>query len=106
VITITNLPSAGSANNNFGETLAQITGSVCQDCSPGTPAAQKPACAEVDLVHAAARSDLRRSAGEFEGDGRAQRFRSAGELAFRGDAAGCGETASVAGRCVGDAKRP
>ncbi len=38
VATITNLPTAGSANNNFGETLAQITGSVYQDYSPATPA--------------------------------------------------------------------
>lgn len=38
VITITNLPPAGSANNNFGETLGQISGSVYQDYSPATPA--------------------------------------------------------------------
>ena len=38
VIAIANLPSAGSANNLFGETLAQITGSVYQDTGAGTPA--------------------------------------------------------------------
>ena len=37
-ITITNLASGGSANNNFGETLALISGSVYQDTGAGTPA--------------------------------------------------------------------
>ena len=37
-IAITNLPSAGSANNVFGETLAQVSGSVYQDYSAGVPA--------------------------------------------------------------------
>ena len=38
VVAITNLAAAGSTNNDFGETLAQIAGSVYQDYSPGTPA--------------------------------------------------------------------
>ncbi|MEO8523607.1 MAG: SdrD B-like domain-containing protein [Caldimonas sp.] len=38
VITITNLASSGSASNNFGETLAQISGSVYQDYTAATPA--------------------------------------------------------------------
>ena len=38
VITITNLPAAGSPNNNFGETLAALTGSVYQDYTSSTPA--------------------------------------------------------------------
>ena len=38
VISIGNLPAAGSANNNFGETLAQLSGSVYQDTGAGTPA--------------------------------------------------------------------
>ncbi len=38
VIALTNLPPAGSANNHFGETLGQISGSVYQDYSPATPA--------------------------------------------------------------------
>ncbi|MDQ2797819.1 MAG: hypothetical protein M3Y06_11790, partial [Actinomycetota bacterium] len=38
VVTLTNLSSAGSANNNFGETLAQLSGSVYQDTGAGTPA--------------------------------------------------------------------
>lgn len=38
VIAITNLPSGGSANNNFGETLGQISGSAYQDYSAATPA--------------------------------------------------------------------
>lgn len=37
-IPITNLPAAGSADNNFGETLAAIAGSVYADYSPAAPA--------------------------------------------------------------------
>jgi len=37
-ITITNLPSAGSANNNFGELVGSLSGSVYVDYSPATPA--------------------------------------------------------------------
>ena len=36
VVTLTNLASAGSANNNFGETLALLSGSVYQDTGAGT----------------------------------------------------------------------
>jgi large repetitive protein len=38
VATITNLPAAGSPNNNFGETLGSLAGSVYQDTGAGTPA--------------------------------------------------------------------
>ena len=38
VITISNLPIGGSPNNNFGETVAALAGSVYQDYSPATPA--------------------------------------------------------------------
>ena len=37
-IAVTNLLPAGSANNNFGETLATLAGSVYQDTGAGTPA--------------------------------------------------------------------
>jgi large repetitive protein len=37
VATINNLPAAGSPNNNFGETLASLSGSVYQDTGAGTP---------------------------------------------------------------------
>ena len=38
VIAVSNLPVGGSPNNNFGETLASLAGSVYQDYSPATPA--------------------------------------------------------------------
>jgi uncharacterized repeat protein (TIGR01451 family) len=37
-ITVGNLPATGSANNNFGETLASLAGSVYADTGAGTPA--------------------------------------------------------------------
>ncbi|MFN9805568.1 MAG: SdrD B-like domain-containing protein, partial [Betaproteobacteria bacterium] len=37
-ITITNLPAAGSPNNNFGERVGSLSGSVYVDYSPATPA--------------------------------------------------------------------
>jgi uncharacterized repeat protein (TIGR01451 family) len=36
-IPVTNLPTSGSANNNFGETLATLAGSVYQDTGAGNP---------------------------------------------------------------------
>ena len=38
VATVTNLAAAGSPNNNFGETVASLTGAVYADYSPATPA--------------------------------------------------------------------
>ena len=37
VVTISSLPSSGSAGNDFGETLGAISGSVYQDSGAGTP---------------------------------------------------------------------
>jgi uncharacterized repeat protein (TIGR01451 family) len=37
-ITVSNLAATGSANNNFGETLASLAGSVYADTGAGTPA--------------------------------------------------------------------
>ena len=38
VVTISSLPSSGAADNNFGETLGALSGSVYQDYSAATPA--------------------------------------------------------------------